>query len=56
MGIDAAERGIQCTRRSYEEVRSVPRKAGIRCPLPQPVERSLVALHSLLFSSLRTHL
>jgi len=30
-------------RGSYEKMRPVPRKAGIRCPLSQPVERSLVA-------------
>src|SRR5262245_14794969 len=28
------ERGIQCMKRSYEKVRPLPRKAGIRCPLP----------------------
>src|SRR5262249_43492720 len=34
-------------------MRPVPRKAGIRCPLPLFVEWPLVGSHSLLFGSLR---
>src|SRR5215467_11553202 len=42
------ERGIQCMRGCYEKVRAVPRKAGVRCPLPQFVEWALVGSRSFL--------
>jgi hypothetical protein len=43
----------KCRRGSYEKMRPVPRKARIRCPLPQLMERPLVGSHSILFVSLR---
>ena len=59
----AASREETCNRRaskrkesSHEKVRSMPWKAGIRDPLPQYMERSLVGSYSVLFSSLRRHL
>jgi hypothetical protein len=41
---------------SHENVRSMPWKAGIRCPRPQYMERSLVGSCSVLLGSLRRHL
>jgi hypothetical protein len=43
----------KCRRGSYEKMRPVPRKAGIRCLLPQLMERPVVGSYSILFGSLR---
>jgi hypothetical protein len=53
MGGDAAmTRHPSDEMQSYETMRPMPRKAGIRCPLPKFVEWALVGSRSFLFDSL----
>ena len=53
--MDAAK-ALKCMRGSYEKVRPVSQKVGIRRPVSQFVEWPLVGSHPLLFGALRIDL